>query len=108
MSSQLIAKFVLHLETQGRSPSTLVAYRKDLEQLHQHLNTDLLTLKSEQVREALSALTRVENFTPKTVSRKINSYRTFFRFAVDSGLLAQNPALEVSHPRFKPKQPRVL
>jgi integrase/recombinase XerC len=48
------------------------------------------------------------NYTPKSVSRKINSTRTFFRFLLDNSKISDNPSEKLSHPKFKTKPPRVL
>ncbi len=108
MSTVHIEKFTYHLEQSGKSKSTIVAYRKDLEQLNEHLEGDLQEVVTEVLKEAIDALQQKHEFSPKTISRKINSYRTFYRFMIENGEVTHNPAEEISHPKFTPKKPRVL
>ncbi len=103
--------FIESLKEKGRSESTVIAYAKDLEQL--------LNYFSENAKEKISD-TNIEDldkykvslqdngYTPKSVSRKINSTRTFYRFLLEKGLIKENPAERLAHPKFETKPPRVL
>ena len=53
-------------------------------------------------------LLKKQRYTGKSISRKINSIKSFFRYVVNEGDLANNPAEEVSHPKFEQQPPRVL
>jgi site-specific recombinase XerD len=48
------------------------------------------------------------DYTPKSVSRKINSTRTFFRYLLEKQVINENPADKLAHPMFEIKPPRVL
>jgi len=48
------------------------------------------------------------NYTPKSISRKINSTRTFYRYLIDNSIISDNPSEKLSHPKFETKPPRVL
>jgi integrase/recombinase XerD len=108
MSTGLILDFTKHLEQTGKSNSTIIAYKKDLEQVHSHLDRDLHEVNLEDLSQAIKALQTRHGFTPKTVSRKINSLRTFYRFLNTLGKISHNPADQMEHPKFTPKPPRVL
>jgi site-specific recombinase XerD len=108
MSLELIKEFINHLEESGKSKSTLVAYKKDLHQLHDLIDTSLHETSADQLNATVKQLQDKHNFTPKTVSRKINSYRTFYKFLISKGVINENPAEAVAHPKFAPKPPRVL
>lgn len=106
-------EFVQHLETKGRSKSTIVAYNKDIEQLiaflneleHSGLPQDLTT----EILEAYVEKLKDEgNYTLKTVSRKINSLKTFCKYLSNQGLIVSDIASPISHPEFTPQLPRVL
>ena len=104
-------EFVTDLQSKGRSESTVIAYSKDIEQLLNFFS-----------KEGISALEKVEteslekykqslqdnNYTPKSISRKINSTRTFFRYLLDNSVISDNPSEKLAHPKFETKPPRVL
>lgn len=104
-------KFVNHLNSEGRSSATVLAYGKDIEQLR-----DFLTeLKKSQVHEvttndlqAFMAKLQKEGYTPKSISRKTNSTKTFFRFLKINDFVTDDPAVLLEHPKFEMKPPRIL
>lgn len=104
-------KFVEHLRSQGRSSATVLAYGKDIEQLADFLDQ----LKKGQVHEVstkdlqafMDKLVK-EGYTPKSVSRKTNSTKTFFRFLKISDVITDDPASLLEHPKFDMKPPRIL
>lgn len=105
------SKFVDHLKGQGRSSATVLAYGKDIDQL----KTFLKDLNKNQVHEietkdlkAFMAKLAKEGYTPKSISRKTNSTKTFFRFLKVNEFLTDDPALLLEHPRFEMKPPRIL
>jgi site-specific recombinase XerD len=49
-----------------------------------------------------------KSYTAKSISRKINSIKSFFRLLVANGELAANPAEQVTHPKYDLNPPRVL
>ena len=105
------SKFVDHLKSQGRSSATVLAYGKDIEQLSNFLND----LKKSAVHEislkdlnAFMAKLSKEGYTPKSISRKTNSTKTFFRFLKINDFITDDPALLLEHPKFEMKPPRIL
>lgn len=107
----LITEFIQHLSSQGKSNFTLIAYKKDLEQFVGHLSSveksDVRDIKKEDIDAFISKLIK-DNYTMKSASRKLNSIRTFFRFLKNSQKIDQNPALDVSHPKYTQSPPRIL
>lgn len=104
-------QFVEHLESRRRARATIVAYSKDIEQLVSFLgNTgkkDITEIKSEELAAFLKKLAS-DNYTPKSVSRKINSMKTFYRFLKASGIVTLDPAADIDHPKYEVKPPRIL
>lgn len=104
--------FQEELKNKGRSNSTVIAYAKDIEQLLNFLDKerDVTTLEEAEIEdlEAFKADLEDNNYTPKSVSRKINSTRTFFKHLLDKKVISDNPSDKLSHPKFKVKPPRVL
>ena len=107
----LLPKFVESLKSKGRSPATVLAYRSDLEQL-----VDFL-IKREKVtpdavrpddldsfRDTLLA----NKYTPKSVSRKLNAVKTFFRWMITENVMTNDPSASVAHPKIENALPKFL
>lgn len=58
--------------------------------------------------ESFLAKLATEGYTPKSVSRKINSTRTFYRFLKINEYITDDPSLLVSHPKYQLAPPRIL
>lgn len=104
-------RFVEHLGSRRRARATIVAYGKDIEQLTDFLTNMGKKTMNEVTRDELDAFLKKlgsDNYTPKSVSRKINSIKTFFRFLKASGLASVDPAVEIEHPKYDVKPPRIL
>jgi len=103
--------FVKHLENEGRSSSTLIAYGKDIEQLTEFLSKKGVNLVHEieldHLEEFMKRL-KNENYTPKSISRKTNSTKTFFKFLIDKGHVQKNVADMLKHPKVDLKAPRIF
>lgn len=104
-------EFITYLNTVKRAHATILAYSKDIEQLIKFLDdagkksvADVAKTDLEAFLKKLSA----DGYTPKSLSRKINSIKTFYRFLKSQNSLIINPASEISHPRYEVKPPRIL
>lgn len=107
----LLPRFTEDLKNKGRSPATILAYRADLEQLVEFLlkrNIPLVgqvhTTDLEAFRDTLLA----EKYTPKTVSRKLNAVKTFFRWLIVQKIAQFDPSASVSHPKIESSLPKFL
>ncbi|OGM59092.1 hypothetical protein A3A75_05520 [Candidatus Woesebacteria bacterium RIFCSPLOWO2_01_FULL_39_10] len=107
----LLPIFVEHLESKGRSPSTILAYRADHEQLLEYL-TQKNKVEADQVTqpdiEAFRDTLLGQKYTPKSASRKLNAVKTFFRWLVSEKHSIANPAEDVAHPKIEAAMPRFL
>src|SRR3990170_7582867 len=104
-------EFKNYLKTNQKSNSTVIAYGKDIDQLVSFLNELQRNHIHEVTKEDLDAfLAKLTNqgYTPKSVSRKINSTRTFYRFLKVSEYITDDPSLLVSHPDYQLQPPRIL
>ena len=109
--AQYHKNFLDDLKEKGRSESTLIAYSKDIEQLLNFFSDKgILKLEATSIEnlEAYKKYLQDNNYTPKSVSRKINSTRTFYKYLVETGHLKDNPSDKLAHPKFETKPPRVL
>ena len=106
-----LEKFVHMLKSQHRSSSTTVAYSGDLIQLKGYLEdrriTQATSVQTQHLEDFVAHLS-TKGYTPKSVSRKINSLKTFFKFLHQSGLHSQNPSTPLTHPKFENPSPRIL
>lgn len=105
------SEFRNFLQKNKRSNATIVAYGKDIEQLIAFLEE----LRKQNVHEvtkddieAFLASMSDKGYTPKSVSRKINSTRTFYRFLKINEYVTDDPSLLVSHPNYQLAAPRIL
>lgn len=104
-------KFQEFLKSKSRASATILAYGKDIDQLISFL----AELKREHVHEVTSediqafmAYMEKKGYTPKSISRKLNSTRTFYRFLKVSEFVTDDPSLLVKHPKYELAPPRVL
>lgn len=109
--NELRAKFTQHLANSGRAHATVIAYSKDVEQIIQFLEEKGKSapgdISSEDIEE-FKELLKKQRYTGKSISRKINSIKAFFRFLITEGLLSENPADVIVHPKYDQAPPRVL
>lgn len=109
--NEALEKFLTHLRSQKRSSATTIAYSGDIEQLRIHLEdkriTQVTTVQTEHLQVFVEQLGS-KNYTAKSVSRKINSLKTFFKFLHLENLISHNPAHPLTHPKYDTKPPRIL
>ncbi|MDD2822533.1 MAG: tyrosine-type recombinase/integrase [Candidatus Daviesbacteria bacterium] len=104
-------QFIAFLKEKSRSSSTILAYGKDIEQLVTYLETQGATTPNQITPEMLQSFMQKlasESYTPKSISRKTNSTKTFFKFLKNQGLIETDPASALEHPSFETKPPRIL
>src|SRR3990167_8102404 len=103
--------FIEHLRSKKRTTSTVLAYGKDIEQLIEFLEelkkAHVTEVKAEDIRSFLAKLQN-KGYTPKSLSRKLNSTKTFFRFLKVQEYITDDPASLVDHTKFEAKPPRIL
>lgn len=107
----LPSDFVDHLRSRRRASATILAYRKDIEQIINFLKKNGKEAPEEVMPEDIEAFRdslAKGGYTAKSVSRKLNAVKTFFRWVVASGLLKIDPAAPVAHPRYENPPPRIL
>lgn len=105
---EFVDKFIRHLEIErGVSAHTVRAYRKDLDEFAKHVKSapdaiDTLEVRgfiAEQIKKGLNKI---------TVSRRLSSVRSFFKFLYREGYIKSNPAKLVSNPKAPKLLPRFL
>jgi site-specific recombinase XerD len=105
---QLKTKFIEELQEKGRSSSTIVAYKKDIEQLGEFLEKEIKHAKTDDLKAFIDHLVNEKKYTLKTVSRKINTLKTFFKFLKEKQVSEIDHAEPLEHPELEKKLPRIL
>lgn len=104
-------EFVEFLKGKKHSSATILAYGKDIDQLAkflEELNREHVHEVSQEDIQAFIASLAKTGYTPKSLSRKLNSTRTFYRFLKVNEYITDDPSLLVSHPRYELAPPRIL
>jgi integrase/recombinase XerC len=103
-----INRFIRYLEVErGVSVHTVRAYRKDLEEFSFYAaakpeNTDLIDIRGFIAAQINKGLNKI------TVSRRLSSVRSFFKYLHREGYITANPAKLVSNPKIPKMLPRYL
>lgn len=104
-------KFQDFLKSKSKASATILAYGKDIDQLISFLEDlnqrDVNAVKSEHIQAFLTFL-QTKGYTPKSLSRKLNSTRTFYRFLKVNEYVTDDPSLLVAHPKYELNPPRIL
>jgi len=90
-----------------RSPRTVDAYRRDLEDLARHLQKAPSQATTADLESWASAL-RARGLAAATIARRIAAVRALYRHLVLLGVRDDNPAVEVEPPRRRRRLPRTL
>lgn len=104
-------QFIGHLKGKSRASATILAYGKDIDQLVDYLQDigkmDSTEVTTEDLQSFMDKLAK-ESYTPKSISRKTNSTKTFFKFLKVTEGIKIDPATGLDHPKFENKPPRIL
>lgn len=103
-------RFITFIEVEKRySPHTLLAYRQDLEQFlafaSQNYAIFNIELADHQVVRSWFVSLIEAGTTPRTITRKMSTLRSFFRFAKANGFSGSNPMLKVTAPKMSKRLP---
>ncbi|MDI6890786.1 MAG: tyrosine recombinase XerC [Thermodesulfovibrionales bacterium] len=103
-----IDKFLRYLEIEKAASShTLRAYRKDLEKFFEYIKTKPESIDMIDVRGFIAGQIR-QGLNKTTVSRRLGSLRSFFKFLHREGYIKTNPAKLVSNLKVPRLLPRFL
>lgn len=107
-----VQSFLDHLTVdRGLSANTVAAYRRDLERyladLEHRGGDDLAEVTAQDIETHVGSLADA-GLARASITRALVAVRNLFRFAVAEGLLAANPADEVTAPRPATRLPKAL
>jgi len=107
-----LSLFTNALTKNGKSSNTIVAYKGDLNQLITFLKKQDQSLNIEAVTESSIESFKKDltqnDYTAKSISRKLNSIKNFFSFLKNEGVIAIDPSVEVKHPKYENDLPKIL
>jgi integrase/recombinase XerC len=112
--SDSIAHFVDMLALQKRSSKhTITSYSNDLQSFASYLasefeETEVAFVKATHVRSWLATLKQQENFSPKTINRKLSSVRSFYKYLLKQNIVKLNPATAVIAPKIPKRLPQFV
>jgi len=103
--------FTSALTQKGKSTNTIVAYKGDINQLINSLKSqNILSLdqiQASHIENFKKDLTK-NNYTAKSVSRKLNSIKNFFSFLKSESVITEDPSTLVKHPKYQNELPKIL
>ena len=104
-------KFINYLTTEKRfSNHTIISYSTDINQFFLFLSNefqienDILEVNFQLVRSWIASLLE-QGLSPSSVTRKISTLKTYFKFLIREGVIKDNPMLKVIAPKSKKRLP---
>jgi integrase/recombinase XerC len=109
---EAIQSFADYLKYQKRySQHTLRSYQDDLEQFRAYLqdlynmgNADLDELTAFIIKSWLASL-KDEELSSRSINRKISTLKSFFKFQIRMGVIAQTPMTQINSPKVAKRLP---
>ncbi len=89
----------------GLAKNTLQSYRRDLEQLANHLNGKALASATE---EDLFGFLAARRGRASSAARMLSSLKRFFQWCMRERLMGADPTLRLDQPKRAPRFPKVL
>lgn len=104
--------FIKALQKKGKSSNTIVAYKGDLNQLFIFFKNsgtvaDVAAVQTSHIDDFKKDLLK-NNYTAKSISRKLNSIKNFFSFLKTEAVIDNDPSTKVTHPKYENELPKVL
>jgi site-specific recombinase XerD len=111
---EIVAQYLDHLTTQGRSPATVRAVRADLRQFASWWETTqhqpwMVELTSDRDLRRWQRHRQIEDgVAPATINRALSTLRRFCTWAVEHGHMADNPTAGLHDVATEPVGPQAL
>ena len=108
----VLNKFVIYLKDEKNySDYTITNYSIDIEEFYVFLKKENITRLQDtdykMLRKYLNYMTE-NKYSNKTISRKLSSLRTFFKYLVKKEIINDNPMILISNPKEEKKLPKYL
>jgi integrase/recombinase XerD len=106
---QIICEYLEYLELEkGLAQNTLDAYRRDLENFADYIDTDDAEKIDRITINTYVRSLKERSFAPTSIIRKVASLRGFFKWASAIGILTKNPASTLEQPKVPQRLPKVI
>lgn len=109
---KFLEEFINHLTVErGLAANTLVSYRTDLNGYIAFCRRYGLTTMQQAGKDAIMSYLfqlQLNGRSPATISRRLAAIKSYYRFAVNEGLIDKDPAQELESPKPAQRLPRVL
>jgi len=110
-NTEVLEQFRNYIESEKRySENTSISYMDDIHNLINFLDNeqfgDLLTVSPRIARFYTATLH--ENYSPKSIARKISSVRSFYNFIVREDLIEENPFSDIELPKREKRLPKFI
>lgn len=111
--ARLLRAFLTYVRVEcGLSANTAAAYQRDCEDLFFSLRasgrTELAQVTARDLSDHLAALRSSKGMAASSVVRHLATIRSFFKWAMSTGLISENPADLLDRPKPWKKLPRVM
>ena len=109
--ARLIADFAAHLGLERRlSANTVAAYRRDLGQLgvFLHRGGSSLTGAEQALLRRFLASQHTRGYARASIARRVGAIHSFYRWALSSGRLTNDPSVLLGRPKVVSRLPTVL
>lgn len=102
-----IASFKNYLTYKNKSKATKRAYINDINQFSKVIKKDLLNIESTDV-EAFKKYLKLNDYTNDSITRKLNSLNSFYKWLKYKNEIDTNPINPVAYPKSIPTKQRIL
>lgn len=108
LNNLCINEFLKYLkDIKNYSDLTINSYSKDLEEFNYFINKDLLTINKNDIKIYLKYLFDKSN-SSKTVSRKISTLKSFYKYYKAKGKISINPVSNIKYPKLDKNLPKFI
>lgn len=109
---QLVDEFLYHLTVErGLAENTLQSYQSDLTAYLAFLRQEEINCLEQADRNMVMTYIyrlQLKGRSPATISRRLASLRSFYKFLIREELLERDPTTDLESPKQRQKLPRVL
>jgi len=107
--NRYITKFISYLDIEKNySKHTLLNYQVDLKEFIKFIDKVAIDKVDYLLLRRYLAHLRKNNYRPRTLSRKLSSLRSFFKFLCREGILKESPAALLMSPKLDKSLPKFL
>lgn len=99
------------MEEKGYSTNTLAAYRNDLSQFVEQIESKIDSWEQvdrDLIIDYIMAMKADQEYASSTVARKVAAIKSFFHYLVDHGLLEDDPTATLDSPKVRKRLPKAI